>query len=110
MRLAPCLDSTISNPWRQLKGCALRTAGHYLSPPQNCGCSSVVEHLLAKSAWQSLQIVLISPHAGSHRQIARSLCSDVLCADLKRGSSPYKTAGYELRTVERWRVPSASPP
>src|SRR5438445_7699626 len=57
MRLAPCLDSTISTLWRQLKGCAVRTAGHYLSPPQNCGCSSVVEHLLAKEDVASSSLV-----------------------------------------------------
>jgi hypothetical protein len=37
MRAAPCLDSTICTVPRQLKGCALPTAGHYLSPSQTAG-------------------------------------------------------------------------
>ncbi len=61
MRLAACLDSTISTLWRQLKGCAPRAAGHYLSPSQNCGCSSVVERLVANEKVASSTLVTRSP-------------------------------------------------
>ena len=40
----------------QLKGCATLAAGHYCFP-QNCGCSSVVEHLLAKEDVASSTLV-----------------------------------------------------
>jgi hypothetical protein len=40
----------------QLKGCAAQAAGHYCFP-QNCGCSSVVEHLLAKEDVASSSLV-----------------------------------------------------
>jgi hypothetical protein len=61
MRLAACLDSTISTLWRQLKGCAQQAAGHYLSPSQNCGCSSVVERLVANEKVASSTLVTRSP-------------------------------------------------
>ena len=52
----PNLDSTISSLRKQLKGCAPRAAGHYCFP-KNCGCSSVVEHLLAKEDVASSSLV-----------------------------------------------------
>src|SRR5262249_4633309 len=67
MRATPRLDSTISSLPRQLKGCALRMTGHYLSPSpafakvaagrQNCGCSSVVERLVANEKVASSTLV-----------------------------------------------------
>src|SRR5213594_1040665 len=41
----------------QLKGCAGRFTGHYFVPPEKCGCSSVVEHLLAKEDVASSSLV-----------------------------------------------------
>src|ERR1041385_5034481 len=39
-----------------IKGCAARAVGHYFCP-QKCGCSSVVEHLLAKEDVASSSLV-----------------------------------------------------
>jgi hypothetical protein len=53
------LDSKIFKdfgPTRVIKGCAARLAIHYCFP-QNCGCSSVVEHLLAKEDVASSSLV-----------------------------------------------------
>jgi hypothetical protein len=48
MRLAPSLDSTISSLPRQLKVAPRGRLDIICVPFKNCGCSSVVEHLLAK--------------------------------------------------------------
>jgi ribosomal protein L11 methyltransferase len=52
------LDSKIFEDWptRVIKSCAARPAIHYCFP-QNCGCSSVVEHLLAKEDVASSTLV-----------------------------------------------------
>ena len=52
------LDSKIFKDWptRVIKSCAARPAIHYCFP-QNCGCSSVVEHLLAKEDVASSSLV-----------------------------------------------------
>ena len=52
------LDSRIFKDWptRVIKSCAPRSAIHYCFP-QNCGCSSVVEHLLAKEDVASSSLV-----------------------------------------------------
>src|SRR5438105_4908877 len=49
MRPDPGLDS--------IKCCALDAAGHYFFPLGKCGCSSVVEHLLAKEDVASSSLV-----------------------------------------------------
>src|SRR5438132_11748529 len=59
MLAAATLDSKISETFdwnRQLKCCTAHTAGHY-SSLLNCGCSSVVEHLLAKEDVASSSLV-----------------------------------------------------
>ena len=56
MRSAPYLDSTISTLRRQLK-VAPRGRLDIIVSPQNCGCSSVVEHLLAKEDVASSSLV-----------------------------------------------------
>jgi hypothetical protein len=57
MRLAPSLDSTISSlPW-QLKVAPSGRLDIICVPFQNCGCSSVVEHLLAKEDVASSSLV-----------------------------------------------------
>ncbi len=43
-------------PDEAIKSCAVRLAIHYCFP-QNCGCSSVVEHLLAKEDVASSSLV-----------------------------------------------------
>src|SRR6058998_2461676 len=68
MHSTPDLDSTISTLRKQLKGCASRVAGHYCFSSQNCGCSSVVEHLLAKEDVASSSLVTRSFF------VAASLC------------------------------------
>jgi ribosomal protein L11 methyltransferase len=59
MEAKPHLDSRIFKdlgPARVIKSCAARPAIHYCFP-QNCGCSSVVEHLLAKEDVASSTLV-----------------------------------------------------
>ena len=51
-------DSTsLGNPGAQLKGCVAGSGWTLLFTPQNCGCSSVVEHLLAKEDVASSSLV-----------------------------------------------------
>ena len=59
------LDSKIFKDWptRVIKSCAARPAIHYCFP-QNCGCSSVVEHLLAKEDVASSTLVTRSSPEG----------------------------------------------
>ena len=59
------LDSKIFKDWptRVIKSCAARPAIHYCFP-QNCGCSSVVEHLLAKEDVASSSLVTRSSPEG----------------------------------------------
>src|SRR5438132_1775956 len=67
MLAAATLDSKISETFdwnRQLKCCTAHTAGHY-SSLSKCGCSSVVEHLLAKEDVASSSLVTRSPAAAS---------------------------------------------
>src|SRR5438045_3871597 len=63
---------------KQLKGCATRVAGHYCFPSQKCGCSSVVEHLLAKEDVASSSLVTrsmsffdIAPSRDEFRELAK---------------------------------------
>jgi hypothetical protein len=59
MGAEPHLDSKIFKdlgPAGVIKSCAARPAIHYCFP-QNCGCSSVVEHLLAKEDVASSSLV-----------------------------------------------------
>ena|SRR6516225_2451428 len=95
MRSTPGLDSTISSFLKQLKGCAARVAGHYCFPSaafakaaagrQNCGCSSVVEHLLAKEDVASSSLVTrSSPVAASLCEAPRRLVKHTRAASSTR--------------------------
>jgi hypothetical protein len=57
-------SSGFFGPIRVIKSCAARFAIHYCFP-QNCGCSSVVEHLLAKEDVASSSLVTRSSFAWS---------------------------------------------
>ena len=57
MRSAPCLDSTISSLPRQLKVAPRGTLDIICFPLRNCGCSSVVERLVANEKVASSTLV-----------------------------------------------------
>ena len=97
------LDSKIFKDWptRVIKSCAARPAIHYCFP-QNCGCSSVVEHLLAKEDVASSSLVTrsspeafgagamrLQPYANADAQMRRrGVSAPQLCICGERQPSP----------------------
>src|SRR6478672_5549274 len=94
-RVAPSLRNFASPTERRLqeKPCASGAASDYLSPLL-CGCSSVVEHLLAKEDVASSSLVTRSLSAG------RGCLPESLADESKperRGQSPRPNARSSLR-------------